>query len=67
MSETDLSAPRAGSPVRTPDPGPGAVSRLLRLLGRPVIALGFDPRRLRDMAPLMPTCSRPSRPIGSWQ
>lgn len=49
MSETNLSAARAGSPAHTPDPGPGAFSRLLRLLGRPVIALGFDPRRLRDL------------------
>lgn len=40
-------APAASSPPVAP--GAGALSRLARLIGRPVMGLGFDPRKLRDL------------------
>ena len=45
MSEQAVAACDAG-------PQPEATSRWLRAFGRPIIALGFDPRRLRDIRQL---------------
>lgn len=44
-----LSSPAASATIAHVKPPLDLVSRFLRLVGRPLIGLGFDPRRLRDL------------------